>query len=256
MNTETKPIKLSEIRIDGGTQTRVKIKKEAVSDYSAALLDGKNLPPVDVFYDGVDHWLADGFHRYHAHKNAGLLDMLATIHEGTLEDALKFALGANRTNGIFRSTEDKRNCVKIALAKWPEWSDRRIAETCGVGHQLVGNLRPDVDESSTPPTTRTDTLGRQQPASKPPRQTEPAPEPETQPEPDEEDMNNDSPTEEVETTLPEVPARLPKVKIDQGRRLWCLAKGHLDKIIKNDVSREAALNEAIEYCRNRIENKI
>jgi maltose-binding protein MalE len=70
-------------------------------------------------------------------------------------------------------------------------------------------------------------------------------------------MNNDSPTEEVETNLPEVPAkRRPMPKIDQGMNLWTLAKAHLDKIIKEDVSRKEALNKAIEYCKNRIENNL
>jgi hypothetical protein len=54
----------------------------------------------------------------------------------------------------------------------------------------------------------------------------------------------------------EFPGRIPMPKIDQGMRLWVLAKAHLDKIIKQDVSREAALNEAMEYCRNRINNKL
>ena len=40
--------------------------------------------------------------------------------------------------------------------------------------------------------------------------------------------------------------------IDQGMRLWVLAKTHLDNIIKQDASREAALKAAITYCEARL----
>jgi hypothetical protein len=177
-----KPIKLSEIRIDGGTQTRAAIDQEAVNEYAEAVHDGAKFPPVDIFYDGASNWLADGFHRYHAHKKAGVLDILATIHEGTIDEALQFALGANRANGLRRTNKDKRNCVKIALAKWPEWSDRRIAEVCGVGHPFVGKMRPTVESDSTSPTTRIDIRGNERPANQPPRQSVPE-EPISQPAP-------------------------------------------------------------------------
>jgi len=37
--------------------------------------------------------------------------------------------------------------------------------------------------------------------------------------------------------------------------IWAVAKTHLDRILKNDTHREAALNEAIEYCQKRIDSK-
>jgi hypothetical protein len=235
-----KSIKLENVRIDGGTQTRIEINQDVVEDYSQAVLDGAKFPPVDIFYDGTSYWLADGFHRYHGHRRAEVLDILATVHLGTLDDALKFALGANRANGLRRSNEDKRNCVTIALAKWPEWSDRRIAEVCGVGNAMVGDTRRrclnQTPPTTTPkkPKTRKGKDGKEYPAPKP-KLVETA---------DEQDAS------------PESPKRIPMPKIDQGMRLWVLAKAHLDKIIKQDVSREAALNEAMEYCRNRINNKL
>lgn len=139
-----KPIKLTDIRIDGGTQTRAEISNATVEEYAEAVLDGAKFPPVDVFFDGVENWLADGFHRYHAHKRAEVTDIAATIHNGLKDDALVFALGANRANGLRRTNEDKRKCVSIALERWPEWSDRRIAEVCGVSATTVGSARPQL----------------------------------------------------------------------------------------------------------------
>jgi hypothetical protein len=50
--------------------------------------------------------------------------------------------------------------------------------------------------------------------------------------------------------------RVPKWIPDDARRLWLLAKTDLDKILKNDVSRESTLREVIQYAQNRIDNNI
>lgn len=225
-------IKLADIRIDGGTQTRAEISPQVVSDYAEAVLEGAKFPPVDVFFDGVSHWLADGFHRFHAHKRAKLKDISATIHTGSVEDALVFALGANTKNGLRRTNEDKRKCVSIALGKWPEWSDRRIAEVCGVDNSTVSKWRRVLD-SNTSPAPRTDTLGRQQPGTKPKAEVPPHP--------------DDLPSAEQEQAQP-----TPRVKIDAAERIWAVAKGQLDKITKGDVSRERVLLQVIAYCQERI----
>ena len=51
---------------DGGAQMRVEMRPETVNDYAADMLDGAVFPPVIVFDDGTDLWLADGFHRVEA----------------------------------------------------------------------------------------------------------------------------------------------------------------------------------------------
>ena len=225
-------IKLADIRIDGGTQTRAKINLEVVSEYADLVLDGTKFHPVDVFFDGVSHWLADGFHRYHAHKRAKVQDILATIHTGSKDDALVFALGANAKNGLRRTNEDKRKCITIALERWPEWSDSRIAEICGVSHPTVGKIRPTVVKITTI-TERVGKDGVRQPATKPNAGVPPHP--------------DDLPSAEQQPAQP-----TPRVKIDAAERIWAVAKGHLDKITKGDVSRERVLHQVIAYCQERI----
>jgi hypothetical protein len=53
------------------------------------------------------------------------------------------------------------------------------------------------------------------------------------------------------------PARRQPIRImeDEGMNIWHLAKGHLDRINKNDTQREAALKECIEYCQNRLDSR-
>lgn len=137
----TQFLKLSSLRIDGGTQSRVSIHETTVAEYAEALEAGESLPPVDVYFDGVDHWLADGFHRYFANQRIGAVDIEAHVHSGTRNEALMHAFGANRSHGLRRTNDDKRKAVEGMLALVPQWSDRAIAKHVGVGHTMVAALR-------------------------------------------------------------------------------------------------------------------
>jgi len=150
-----KKLNLNAIRIDGGTQSRVQIDMDAVADYAEAAKAGIEFPPVIVFHDGADHWLADGFHRFHAHKQAGKASIPADIRDGTVRDAILFSLGANCTHGLRRTNADKRKAVAAMLTdeEWTQWSDRKIADACGVSNTFVSNLRKPPEVSTV------DTLG-------------------------------------------------------------------------------------------------
>jgi len=138
-----KKLNLNAIRIDGGTQPRERINMEVVGDYAEAIKVGIEFPPVIVFHDGAENWLADGFHRYHAHKQAGKASIEAEVRAGTLLDAKLHAVGANGDHGLRRSNEDKRRAVQMVLDEpaWKDWSDRKIAEACGVSAPFVSAIR-------------------------------------------------------------------------------------------------------------------
>jgi hypothetical protein len=188
MNTETKPIKLAAICIDGGTQTRAALNEDAVDDYAEAMHNGAKFPPIVVFNDGSAMWLADGFHRCHASKKAGLLDIIAEVHKGTRRNAVKFAIQANQTGSVRRTNADKRKCVEIALAEFPDLSDRALAELCGIHQTTVGNVRKQVSKIDTStftpetPKTRKGKDGKEYPAPEPKPEPTPEPMPEFQPE--------------------------------------------------------------------------
>ena len=137
----TQLLNLSLLRIDGGTQSRVAIHEATVAEYTEVLEAGDALPPVDVYFDGTDHWLADGFHRYFANQRIGAVSIDAEVHAGTRTDALMHAFGANKAHGLRRTNEDKRKAVEGMLALAPQWSDRAIAKHVGVGHTMVATLR-------------------------------------------------------------------------------------------------------------------
>jgi hypothetical protein len=139
-------IALSDIRIDGGTQSRASIDQQAVDDYAAAMAAGDKFPPVVVYFDGKTYWLADGFHRYQAYASAKIDAVPADVRQGTQRDAILFSVSANASHGLRRTNDDKRRAVQTLLndAEWAKWSDREIARRCAVHHDLVGKLRPVV----------------------------------------------------------------------------------------------------------------
>ena len=150
MANTVKPINRSAIRIDGCTQARTELNAATVAEYKAAIADGKVLPPVTVFFDGSDFWLADGFHRFHAQDDRASLQ--AEVRNGTKRDAVLYACGANANHGLQRSNEDKRRAVAIMLAdaEWSGMSDRDIAKHCSVSHTFVSNLRNPKPKEKAP----------------------------------------------------------------------------------------------------------
>ena len=136
-------LELDQIRTNGGTQSRVELNQETVAEYAQAFTAGASFPPVVVFFDGANYWLADGFHRYFGARDAGESAIDAEIITGTQRDAVLYSLKANATHGLRRTNADKRKAVETLLkdAEWATWSDRKIAEVCGVSHELARQVR-------------------------------------------------------------------------------------------------------------------
>lgn len=136
-------LNLKLIRDDSSIQSRVKMDESVISDYAEKMESGEKFPPVVVFLDGTDHWLADGFHRVHAARAAGFKEIEAEVRMGTKRDAILWSLGANGKHGLQRTNEDKRYAVEQMLAdeEWSVWSNAEIARRCGVSGRFVGNMR-------------------------------------------------------------------------------------------------------------------
>lgn len=139
----TKTLNIHNINISGNTQARVAINQDTVADYAAAMLDDAEMPEPIVFFDGVEYWLADGFHRFHAHLKNGKTSIIVNVRKGTQRDAILYSLSANTVHGLRPTSEDKRKAVAIMLAdpEWAELSDRAIARHCGCSHPLVADMR-------------------------------------------------------------------------------------------------------------------
>jgi hypothetical protein len=144
----TQEIELKKIRLDGGTQPREKIHDDAVARYAEVLLNGgKMKEDPTVFFDGKDYWLADGFHRYHAHKRAGFTKVSCNIIEGTKRSAWIYSRGANHDHGMPRTSEEIRESVISCLndIELSEMSDVGIAEICKCSSMTVGRVRKSLE---------------------------------------------------------------------------------------------------------------
>ena len=161
---------IDDLRIDGGTQSRARIDDEVVAEYAGKIRAGAQFPPVVAFFDGVTYWLADGFHRWHAHRAAGFVAIAVDARSGSCRDAQLFSLGANADHGLRRTNADKRKSVETVIRD-PEWGQRSnawIAEVCKVSDKTVASIREDLERRSEirTSTQRTDSKGRNQPAKK------------------------------------------------------------------------------------------
>jgi hypothetical protein len=105
--------------------------------------EGAEFPPVTLFYDGTDYWLADGFHRVEAAFGAGLTEIVAEVKQGTRRDAILYSVGANAAHGLRRNNADKRRAVITLLddAEWSNWTNVAIAKACGVAESFVRKLK-------------------------------------------------------------------------------------------------------------------
>ena len=151
-------LELDQIRTNGGTQSRVELNQETVAEYAQAFTAGASFPPVVVFFDGANYWLADGFHRYFGARDAGESAIDAEIRTGTQRDAVLYSWGANDKHGLPRSNADKRNIVTVILKdeQGRQWSDRDIAKRFGFSHPFVGNVRRSLETvTSEKPAERT-----------------------------------------------------------------------------------------------------
>lgn len=167
---KTQNLAIDLLRIDGDTQSRLKINQDTVDDY-AELIDTSTwpFPPLDVFHDGTDYFVADGFHRLLAGQRAKRGSIPCRVHKGTSRDARIFGMTANDKHGMRLTRADKRACVEWLLGNgtnMPRSTQRAIAVTAGVSLWLVKEVVASRKEDSLRgkcPTPATGGKGRKTP---------------------------------------------------------------------------------------------
>lgn len=148
-------IELTKIRLDGETQARVELNTAKVAQYAEHMEEGDDFPPIIVFHDGSHYWLADGFHRWHAAKLAGLSVIGADVRTGTVQDAQLFSFGANAKRGLPTTPEDNKAIV-LRMFEHPlskDWTNAAIARHVGLSKMTVGRIKASLQIAE--PTTKT-----------------------------------------------------------------------------------------------------
>jgi hypothetical protein len=218
-DSKTKSLPVGVVRTDGGTQTRALVDRDVAADYAALMKEGALFPPVTVFFDGAEYWLADGFHRLMAATMSDQETIEAEVRQGTRRDAVLHSVGANARHGLHRTNADKRRGVETLLKdeEWSEWSDHRLARLAGVSHTFVSVLRKELSGNGL----RMPTERKVERGGTTYTLTPAAPEPKSEPEPEEEKLSFDGARKvegaeetikgEPEEGLQEQPADLPPV---------------------------------------------
>jgi hypothetical protein len=158
-------LSLDQIRLDGGTQPRAEVLVSVVEEYAEQMREGAMFPPVVVFHDGSDYWLADGFHRVAAALRARPAEPIdVEVLQGTQSDAQWYSYGVNKSHGLRRTNEDKERAVNAALRHpgGASKSDREIADHVGVHYVTVSRHRAKLQSSGAMHQMRSRTVTRGQ----------------------------------------------------------------------------------------------
>lgn len=146
----TREVRLEELGIDGDTQFREEqLNMAQVKNLMSLMEDDIELDPIEARFDGTTYWVSNGFHRIEAATRLQLETIKVNYKPGTLEDAQVDAMAANKSNGLPRSNETRRNQIMAAFKheETKEWSNSRIAKHIGVAVSTVSAMRdPKVRE--------------------------------------------------------------------------------------------------------------
>lgn len=98
-----------------------------------------SLPPVVLARS--DLTVVDGAHRIAAARRLGMHAIVAELFDGDVLDAFGEFVSRNATHGLALTPDDRSCGVLGVLAVEPAWSDRRVAQLCGVSPKQVARLR-------------------------------------------------------------------------------------------------------------------
>lgn len=143
-----KKLDIELIRLDKLVQMRAlgdeaHVDSSVVEEYREAMELEAVFPPIVAYYDGVDYWLADGFHRIEAARSLKKKKLDVEVREGTVRDAQLYAMQANLKHGARATRADKEKAVLFLLRdeEWNAWSQEKIAKQAGVAPSTVANIR-------------------------------------------------------------------------------------------------------------------
>lgn len=139
----SKNLAIDLLKMDGGSQSRIATNEDRVADYAEVLAQNDGawpFPPIDVFHDGTDYNVADGFHRLLAAHRAKRGSIPCEIHPGTATDARIFGMTANDRHGLPMTRADKRACVEWLLDNGGKMLQADVAAKAGVSLWLVKDV--------------------------------------------------------------------------------------------------------------------
>jgi FtsZ-binding cell division protein ZapB len=145
----TTMVKLADICTDSKTQVRESVNQEKVNEYTHLLEEGVEFDPIELYNDGAKIHISSGWHRYLAHRSAGLTEIAAIVHVGTESDAFFNGIPANGPSPIpynnldyikqlrrFQEDEERSQWSVSQKAKWMHCSRTTV-------NRLIKKIRED-----------------------------------------------------------------------------------------------------------------
>jgi hypothetical protein len=154
-----------QIRVFQKHSSGLVIRDDIVEDYRELLAEEVELGPLEVIEE-VDSegnttgriLLADGFHRFEAHRRLGHETVACRIRRGDELAALLLAAHTNGGRGLQYGLVDRRKVASMvlrALAKRDvTWSDTQIAQLTGIHRTTVAQVRADLSSRFSLPINR------------------------------------------------------------------------------------------------------
>ena len=112
---------------------------------SALMEVAGRLPPPLV--DKRTMAVIDGAHRLEAFRRLGRTEVQVLLFEGHDLEAVVTAIEANVKHGKPLSRSERQTAARLVLCRFPEWSDRRVGEVCGLSHTTIAAIRSLVVEA-------------------------------------------------------------------------------------------------------------
>jgi hypothetical protein len=97
------------------------------------------LPPILVHRETMR--VVDGMHRLHAAQRRGAPEINVTFFDGTAAEAFVEAVRTNIAHGKPLKLAERRCAAARILGMHPSWSDRAVAEVCGLSAKTVASIR-------------------------------------------------------------------------------------------------------------------
>jgi hypothetical protein len=97
------------------------------------------LPPILVHRQTLS--VIDGVHRLAAARLLGHSKVTVRFFDGSEADAYVEAVRSNVAHGKPLGLAERRQAARSILLLHHEWSDRKVAEICGLSHKTVGAVR-------------------------------------------------------------------------------------------------------------------
>lgn len=166
---KTKLLKIDDLIVNPDLRVRAHLDVPTYKEYEEGYRAGSVFPPLDVFDFGDDKMvIVDGEHRFMGAILAEVKKHECVVHEGSKQDAIKFALQCNTAHGLRRTNEDKRHAVVLALSEFDKFSDGVLADMCAVSHTFVAIIRKEVQPATVASSVSAKRIGRDGSARKVP----------------------------------------------------------------------------------------